>query len=38
MNTEIILQTQNLKKHFGPVHAVEDVSLEIRQGENSKLH
>ncbi len=33
MNTEFVLQTQHLKKHFGSVHAVEDVSLGIRRAE-----
>jgi len=29
----IILQTIDLKKHFGSVHAVDGVSLEVRRGE-----
>jgi ABC-type uncharacterized transport system ATPase subunit len=33
MSTEIVLQTDYLKKHFGSVHAVEDISLQVRQGE-----
>jgi ABC-type multidrug transport system ATPase subunit len=33
MSTEIVLQTDHLKKHFGSVHAVEDISLQVRQGE-----
>ncbi len=33
MADEIILRTENLKKHFGSVAAVEDVSLEVRRGE-----
>jgi ABC-type multidrug transport system ATPase subunit len=33
MSREFVLQTQHLKKYFGAVHAVEDVSLAIRQGE-----
>lgn len=33
MSDEIILKTENLKKHFGKVAAVQDVSLEVRRGE-----
>jgi ABC-2 type transport system ATP-binding protein len=33
MKTDIIFRTEHLRKYFGPVHAVEDVSLEVRQGE-----
>ena len=33
MNSEIILKVNNLRKHYGPVHAIEDVSLEVRRGE-----
>jgi ABC-2 type transport system ATP-binding protein len=29
---DIVLRTANLKKYFGRVHAVEDVSLEVRRG------
>jgi len=28
-----IIRTENLTKHFGKVHAVDDLSLNIRQGE-----
>ncbi|MBO0791560.1 MAG: ATP-binding cassette domain-containing protein, partial [Ktedonobacteraceae bacterium] len=30
---DIILRTQHLKKHFGSVRAVEDVSISVRRGE-----
>jgi ABC-type multidrug transport system ATPase subunit len=33
MSREFVLQTQHLKKYFGAVHAVEDVSLRVRYGE-----
>lgn len=33
MNAEIVLQTKHLKKHFGSVKAVEDVSLSVNRGE-----
>ncbi len=33
MSEEIILQTDHLKKHFGKVAAVEDVSLDVYRGE-----
>ena len=33
MSREFVLQTQHLKKYFGAVHAVEDVSLRIKHGE-----
>ena len=33
MSGEFVLQTQHLKKYFGTVHAVEDVSLRVRKGE-----
>lgn len=33
MNTEYILQAQHLKKYFGSIHAVEDISLRVKQGE-----
>lgn len=32
-NAEYVLQTRQLKKYFGSVHAVEDISLNIRHGE-----
>ncbi len=37
MNTISVLHTSHLKKHFGPVRAVEDVSLDIQQGEIFRL-
>lgn len=30
---EAVLRAESLKKYFGAVHAVEDVSLEVRRGE-----
>lgn len=33
MTTEPVLQTQHLKKYFGSVHAVEDISLSVQHGE-----
>lgn len=33
MTNQTILETSHLKKHFGTVAAVEDISLEIYQGE-----
>jgi len=33
MSTENVLQTGELKKHFGPVKAVEDVSPSVKRGE-----
>lgn len=33
MSAENVLQTEELKKHFGPVKAVEDVSLSVKRGE-----
>ncbi|MCX6233843.1 MAG: ATP-binding cassette domain-containing protein [Bacteroidetes bacterium] len=30
---DVVLTINNLTKHFGHIHAVEDVSLEVRQGE-----
>jgi ABC-2 type transport system ATP-binding protein len=33
MATDIILTAQQLKKHFGAVQAVKDVSLNIKRGE-----
>ena len=32
MSTEIILQTQNLKKHYRSVRAVDGVSLSVPRG------
>jgi len=29
MTTGPVLQTQHLKKYFGSVHAVEDISLSV---------
>ena len=31
--TPPLLRTEGLTKHFGPVHALSDVSLEVRAGE-----
>jgi len=33
MNNNTILQTHNLKKYFGKVHAVDGVSLNVSRGE-----
>ena len=33
MPTDPILQTTDLHKHFGPLHAVDGLSLSVRQGE-----
>lgn len=33
MSMEFVLQTNHLKKHFGSVKAVEDVSLGVKRGE-----
>ncbi|GER91753.1 ABC transporter ATP-binding protein [Dictyobacter vulcani] len=33
METEIVLETNQLKKHFGAVKAVEDVSLSVKRAE-----
>src|SRR5690242_2535859 len=33
MSTDYVLQTHHLKKYFGSVHAVEDVSLNVCRGE-----
>ncbi len=33
MNTEYVLQTHHLKKYFGSVRAVEDISLSVKHGE-----
>ncbi len=30
---ELVLKTENLKKYFGHIHAVENLSLEVRRGE-----
>ncbi|MFX0066735.1 MAG: ABC transporter ATP-binding protein [Candidatus Hermodarchaeota archaeon] len=30
---QIIITTENLTKHYGKLHAVEDVSLHVRKGE-----
>ena len=30
---DIVLQLNNVSKHFGSVHAVEDATLEVRRGE-----
>jgi ABC-2 type transport system ATP-binding protein len=31
--TDVILRTEHLKKHFGTLQAVKDLSLEVRRGE-----
>lgn len=33
MNTAYVLQTYHLKKYFGSIHAVEDISLSVKRGE-----
>jgi len=33
MNNKTILKITNLQKYYGDVHAVEDVSIDIKQGE-----
>jgi ABC-type multidrug transport system ATPase subunit len=33
MDTEFVIQTEHLKKHFGSVRAVEDISLNVRHAE-----
>jgi len=33
MDAPTVLHTSHLKKHFGPVRAVEDVSLDVQRGE-----
>jgi ABC-2 type transport system ATP-binding protein len=33
MNTEILLETENLVKNFGSVHAVDGLNLQVRSGE-----
>jgi ABC-2 type transport system ATP-binding protein len=33
MSSDVVVRTSHLKKHFGPVVAVEDVSLEVGRGE-----
>jgi len=32
MTDEIVLRTEKLRKHFGSLHAVEEVNLEVRRG------
>jgi ABC-2 type transport system ATP-binding protein len=32
MADEIVLRTEKLQKHFGSLHAVEEVTLEVRRG------
>jgi len=34
MSDEIVLKTQNLTKHYGGVHALEDANFEIKKGEH----
>jgi ABC-type multidrug transport system ATPase subunit len=31
--SKVVLKTQNLTKHFGPVQAVDGVDLAVRRGE-----
>jgi ABC-type multidrug transport system ATPase subunit len=33
MHTESVIHIDHLKKHFGPIHAVEDVSLDVKRAE-----
>src|SRR5437764_8678683 len=33
MNSEYVIQTDHLKKHFGSVRAVEDISFNVKQAE-----
>ena len=33
MNDELLIEVKNLSKHFGELHALEDISLGIRKGE-----
>lgn len=33
LSTELVLTTHHLKKQYGSVHAVEDISLSIKRGE-----
>ena len=33
METDIILQTHNLKKYFGQVHAVDGISISVSRGQ-----
>ena len=33
MSTDYVLRTEHLKKHFGSVRAVEDVSLQVKRAE-----
>lgn len=33
VDEDVVLQLKNVSKHFGSVHAVEDVSLQVRRGE-----
>ncbi len=33
MESEVVLQTQHLKKYYRSVHAVEDISLTVKRGE-----
>lgn len=33
MNSDVVLQTEHLKKYYHAVHAVEDVSLRVTRGE-----
>jgi len=33
MSAEIVLEARNLRRSFGPVHAVQDVSFSVRKGQ-----
>ncbi len=33
INVEIAIETNNLKKHFGDIHAVDGIDLQIPKGE-----
>ena len=34
MSDEIVLKTENLTKHYGGVHALQDANFELRKGEH----
>jgi ABC-2 type transport system ATP-binding protein len=33
MDTDSLIQVEHLSRHYGPLHAVEDISFEVRRGE-----